>query len=467
MRFTSVFCGLGLCLVLSTMSEESLIMSWATEELKFASVSDIDIPFSYLVSTEKHNFRKQGKRGWKSGGIKEDMPALAHDLAEHTSMLPKFDSYSDSCLPGMHLLGGKKEGKKISHNLLFLSVTANCQKMGKIWVEVCLISARGLRRTSSLFKLQWYAVGWIDPNNKYCSRIDASGNANPVWKTKFSALVDTSESEFQDLALQVEVYSRDPIFLRERLQGTATVVLKEFLDKYVKSSEVSKPVEEVGSFQLRRRNSNKPQGFVDVSIRISEEREEPSSYTGNGDGFKLMDHNTNINISNQLYGMSQPPPPQFPLPPHRPPENQPPPSSNYAYPMPLPGAYSNSSLGGPSHQSAGGPSYQSVGGPSYPPAGGPSYQPPRTPPPPPSNIGYLPTFLPRTDYLPPSYINMPPSGRGGGTGGGGGGRGFGMGLGAGALAAGAVIFGDDYMSGFDVPAGFQDASLTIVTDPPF
>lgn len=53
-----------------------------SEELKFASVSDIDIPFSYLVSTEKHNFRKQGKRGWKSGGIKEDMPALAHDLAE-------------------------------------------------------------------------------------------------------------------------------------------------------------------------------------------------------------------------------------------------------------------------------------------------------------------------------------------------------------------------------------------------
>lgn len=44
--------------------------------------------------------------------------------------------------------------------------------------------------------------------------------------------------------------------------------------------------------------------------------------------------------------------------------------------------------------------------------------------------------------------------------------GFGLGVGAGALAAGAVIFGDDFMSGFDVPAGFQDASLTISTDPP-
>lgn len=152
--------------------------------------------------------------------------------------------------------------------------------MGKIWVEICLISARGLKRTSALWKLQWFAVGWIDPDNKYCTKIDASGNANPVWKTKFSILVDSSESNFDDLALHVEVYSREPIFLRERLQGTAVIVLKEFLDKYFKNSEVSKPVDEVGSFQLRKRNSNKPQGFVDVSIRISEKEEESDFYPG-------------------------------------------------------------------------------------------------------------------------------------------------------------------------------------------
>lgn len=153
--------------------------------------------------------------------------------------------------------------------------------MGKIWVEVCLISARGLRRTSSLWKLQWFAVGWIDPENKYCTKIDASGNVNPVWKTNFSTAVDPSESKFQDLALHVEVYSREPIFLRESLLGSATIVLKEFLDKYNSKSDVSEPVEEVGSFQLRKKNSNKHLGFVDVSIRISEDREESgSSYLG-------------------------------------------------------------------------------------------------------------------------------------------------------------------------------------------
>lgn len=150
--------------------------------------------------------------------------------------------------------------------------------MGKIWVEVCLISARGLRHTSSLWKLQWFAVGWIDPNNKYCTKIDSSGNTNPIWKTKFATLVD--DANFQDMALHVEVYSREPIFLRERRQGTATVLLKEFLSKYSKSSEALKPGKEVGSYQLRKRNSSKPQGFVDISIRLSEDGGEPSSYAG-------------------------------------------------------------------------------------------------------------------------------------------------------------------------------------------
>ncbi|XP_059627852.1 protein SRC2 homolog [Cornus florida] len=323
--------------------------------------------------------------------------------------------------------------------------------MGKIWVEICLISARGLRRTSSLFKLQWFAVGWIDPKSKYCTKIDASGNANPVWKTKFSTLVDNSEPNFRDLALQVEVYSREPIFLRKRLQGTATVVLKEFLDKYINNSEASKPVEEVGSFQLRKRKSSKPQGFVDISIRISEEREESSSYPGREEGFNLEDNRTGISIAND-YGSSQSYyPPQLPLAPPRRPENQPQTNSPYAHPMPLPANYSSS-----------------VGGPSYPSAGGPSYQrprkPPPPPPPPPSNVGYIPTFLPRTDHLQPSYINMPSSGPAPGRGGG---PGFGMGVGAGALAAGAVIFGDDFMSGFDFPGGLQDARLTISADPPF
>ena len=56
--------------------------------------------------------------------------------------------------------------------------------------------------------------------------------------------------------------------------------------------------------------------------------------------------------------------------------------------------------------------------------------------------------------MPSSSSSGPRAGRSG--------PGFAMGLGAGALAAGAVIFGDDLVSGFDLPTGF-----TISTDPPF
>ena len=43
-----------------------------------------------------------------------------------------------------------------------------------------------------------------------------------------------------------------------------------------------------------------------------------------------------------------------------------------------------------------------------------------------------------------------------------------MGLGAGALAAGAVIFGDDFLSRSSFPTGLGDCgSLIVSTDPPF
>lgn len=325
--------------------------------------------------------------------------------------------------------------------------------MGKIRVEVCLISARGLRRSSSLWKLQWYAVGWIEPNNKYCTKIDAS--SNPVWKTKFSTMVEPNST---DLTLQVEVYCRDPIFLREKLHGIATVFLKEFLENHFKGAK--QETEEVGSFQLRRKHSNKPQGFVDVSVRISEEREERSEYSGEKEGIQLMDHRLGILLP------SQDTPPQA-YPPQ--PQPQPQPNSPYSHPIPFPTNYSNPS---PNYPLAN-PTNYSNAPPNYPLANGTgSYQLPRTPPPPPppSNVGFIPTFIPRTDHLNgTTNLNMPSSSsstgapmRNGVP------AGFGMGLGAGAMAAGAVIFGDDFMSGFDLPSGLQgDHGLTISTNPPF
>lgn len=102
----------------------------------------------------------------------------------------------------------------------------------------------------------------------------------------------------------------------------------------------------------------------------------------------------------------------------------------------------------------------------YPSESGTGYHRPPTPPPPPppSNAGFLPPLFPGASHMPENYVNLPPSGP---PGRGGSGPGFGMGLGAGALAAGAVIFGDDFMSSMNIPAGFDSGSLNISTDPPF
>lgn len=167
------------------------------------------------------------------------------------------------------------------------------------------------------------------------------------------------------------------------------------------------------------------------------------SYAGADEGFHLTDHNGGVNLASG-YGSLQSSRPHLPLTTSQQPE--------ISHLMPFPPNYSH---------------HPPIGGVNYPAASGPSYQPPRTPPPPPppppSNAGYIPNFFPMTS----SYINMPssvaPPGRRGGVGG----PGFGMGVGAGALAAGAVIFGDDFMSGFDVPGASRDASVTISTYPPF
>ncbi|KAG4954915.1 BON1-associated protein 2 [Glycine soja] len=313
--------------------------------------------------------------------------------------------------------------------------------MAKIWIEVCLISARGVRGSPSLWKRQWYAVGWVDPKSKYCTKVDTSGNTNPIWRTKFAVQVDDSEP---DLALHVEVYSTDPVFLTEKLHGSATVVLREFLAK-----EVHNNSEEVGSYQLRKKKSNKPSGFVDVSIRVSEDKEEPNFHPqGDGGGIVLLDYGNNSTIHLTTgTGFGQPYPQQKAQASFHGPQKQAQTNVPHSHPVPFPADYATNPY---------------VGGPSYAPAG-PSYPPPRTTTPSPSNVNYAPNFFPSSGGMAPSYFNMPSSSSSGAGPRPRGPPGFAIGAGAGALAAGAVIFGDNIMSGFDV----GDPTLTIATDPLF
>ncbi|CAF1700934.1 unnamed protein product [Brassica napus] len=325
--------------------------------------------------------------------------------------------------------------------------------MGKILIEICLISARqllvGSGFGSSLLKHQWFAVGWIDPKDKYCTTIDDSRSENPLWRTKFiTSLHDDDDSKIH--ALNVEVYSREPIFLTKKLHGSATVPLKEFLAKYKNQSSSSSVVEETRSYQLRKTNSSKPQGFVDVSIRISAERQDFGGFTGDFRGVMLSNNSgymvgssqhsfASLNQPNNLNSFSVLPDNHNPPMPNpltnsassqmQQPYYPPPPMQQSYYPPP------QMQQPPPMQQ----PYYPSapMQPPSYPP---PPMQPPYYPPPPmqpsPPQATWNAGYMPRSE----NAVNIPSSSSSEGAGRGDARTGPGLG-------AGAASYGRDYMSG--------------------
>jgi len=154
-------------------------------------------------------------------------------------------------------------------------------QMARTSVEFCVTSARGLGHRSSLLKPQWFSVAWVDQNSKYCTKVDASGSSNPSWGMKFSVSADEHDlNSLQQMVLTVEVYRREPIFLREHLQGAAVVQMKEYFDKFANGEEHAGLIEETASFQLRRKKSDKAHGFVDISIRICKEEDVHAQFSG-------------------------------------------------------------------------------------------------------------------------------------------------------------------------------------------
>lgn len=152
--------------------------------------------------------------------------------------------------------------------------------MEKRSIEACIVSARGLKRTSLLCKLRTLCVAWINPEHKYCSNIDKIGNTHPTWNMNFSCILDARELEddHELVALHVEVHSQEPIFHYSKLECSATIPLKEFVTK---SNNADEDYTEPASFQLWT-PSGKARGMVDVWIRIGR-RFDPQAPYDQGD----------------------------------------------------------------------------------------------------------------------------------------------------------------------------------------
>lgn len=244
----------------------------------------------------------------------------------------------------------------------------------------------------------------------------------------------------KQMELTVEVYRREPIFLREHLQGAAVVQMKEYLEKFAHGEERSEVIEETGSFQLRRRKSDKAHGFVDISIRICNQEDDHGRFSGLSEGLKNSDQ-VGITLAIEDGPVYNYPPPPY---------------NHYRGHSEDADHYSNSRpvIPGPR------PDPSPLGS-NY------SYQPPMFPStlplPPTSNLGFFPPQHPGREQVPQNYINLPPRKPAGQNNA----PNFGMGLGAGALTAGTMIFGETLLPGPSFSGALSGASLSVSSDAPF
>lgn len=314
-------------------------------------------------------------------------------------------------------------------------------------IEVCIISARGLKRSNPLYKLRTLCVAWINPGHKYCSKIDKIGDTHPTWNMKFSCIVDALELEEdkESASLHVEVHSQEPLFHYSKVQCSATIPLKEFV---AKSINADGDYTESASFQLRT-PSDKARGMVDVWIKIGRRFDPQASY----------DSGSSTSTNEITYEQDAEPVTAYPAaPPSKMPLGRPgnfrPPNFPYTYPLEEIPASGQSQ----------------VQGPARPPR---NFNYPRPPPIwPPMASQPVPPFM--GSWPQENYIGLPGS-RPARNNYSGAGQHQGLGLGAGALAgaaAGGLMLGLDgaaLQNGLSdsIMSQFHGGSLSISSDPFF
>eukprot|EP01018_Ginkgo_biloba_P015324 Gb_07666 [translate_table: standard] len=333
--------------------------------------------------------------------------------------------------------------------------------MEKRSIEVGIISARGLKKVAPLWKMRTYAVAWINPEHKYCTKIDKHGDTHPVWNMKFSCIVDDQTLQNEDdtiSSVTVEIHSMEPVFHCHKLECSATILLKEFI---AKSNRNGEDHEERASFQLRS-PSGKARGMVDVSIRIgpkfnSDMMSPKAASEQSGTDFSISEDDDEPVTAY---------PAQLSSKPSGRPEDFPPP--NYPYNVQSAPKPNYGPISAPNYGPISAPNYRPVSAPARPPPGGHHY-------PPPPYSAYRPPFASNPPPPLENYFGLPGgSAQSAGNNNNYGGVHPGLGLGAGALLGGAVgglMFGMDgsvLQNGLnDAMSQFHGGTLSISTDPFF
>lgn len=137
-------------------------------------------------------------------------------------------------------------------------------------MEIRLISARDLKKTSIFSKTNAFAVAWISNNhkNRQWTAVDKENGTNPNWNQVMNFTLNEADLQHEGrLVLEIVIY-RTATFGDKEI-GRVSIPLKEFL----KPSGGKKGARaKFVSYQVRK-PSGKPKGVLDLSVKFPENAE--------------------------------------------------------------------------------------------------------------------------------------------------------------------------------------------------
>ncbi|XP_031482903.1 uncharacterized protein LOC116252639 [Nymphaea colorata] len=131
-------------------------------------------------------------------------------------------------------------------------------------LELNIISAQDLQPVSR--SMSTYAVAWIQPQRRLCTRVDSGNHVDPQWNDKFVFRVDEWFLRNETSAVMVEIYCVG--WLRDTLVGSVRMLIGNLLPKKGGGGLGSG----FGGMRFTalqvRRPSGRPQGILNLGVTV-------------------------------------------------------------------------------------------------------------------------------------------------------------------------------------------------------
>ncbi|MQL41248.1 hypothetical protein EI012_25325, partial [Escherichia coli] len=129
-------------------------------------------------------------------------------------------------------------------------------------VEVKIASARGLKNINWRYgPNRPYAVVWVDPKNKFSTRVDEAGDTEAKWDQ--TLLIPLPVGPIEDFALYIDIVHAGSEDDTKPLIGSARLKLADVIDDVGIGERASRTL-------TLKRPSGRPHGKVDVKVTIKD-----------------------------------------------------------------------------------------------------------------------------------------------------------------------------------------------------